>query len=246
MAGPMDFFSPGPWVDPNQQQGPAQQQMMGFLQDPRGQAALLQAGLGLMGGATWGDTPASQIARAVGSGGEAVGRQEAADIKQQESDTKAQLREAQAGAATARSGAAASTADLARERLGIARTQEEGKRDRAMLGGRIRLSGMYQNYLKDVAKRNADPLRTGAPEVPVGMQDWIKQNPTLKTLGLIPPDETGAGLDNQDIPATSPINSQGGGQDAELNRARAAIQQGAPRAAVEKRLRDKGIDPAGL
>lgn len=245
MAGPLDFFSPGPWVDPSQQPGPAQQQVMGFLQDPRGQAALLQAGLGLMGGATWGDTPSSQIARAVGSGGEAVGRQEAADIKQQESDTKSALREAQAGAAQARSGAAATTADLARERLGIARTQEEGKRDRAMLGGRIRLSGMYQNYLKDVAKRNSDVMHTGPAEVPLGMQDWIKQNPTLKTLGLIPQDETGAGL-GEEIPATSPINSQGGGSDAELNRARAAIQQGAPRAAVEKRLREKGIDPTGL
>lgn len=244
MAGPLDFFSPGPWTDPSQQPGPAQQQIMGFLQDPKGQAALLQAGLGLMAGPTWGDSGASQVARAIGSGGEAIGRQESADIKQQESDTKSQLREAQAGAATARSGAAASSADLARERLGIGRLQEEGKRDRAMLGGRIRLSGMYQSYLKDLAKRNADPLRTGAPEVPASMQDWIKQNPTLKTLGLIPPEEVGAGMDNESIPATSPINSQAGGSP--LDRARAAIAQGAPRDAVMKRLRDSGIDPVGL
>lgn len=204
MAGPRDFFSPGPWQGDPRQPGPMDE-ITGFLQDPRGQAALLQAGLGLMGGPAWGDTGTSQIARAIGGGGEAIGRQEVMDLREQEVDTKSQLREAQAGAATARAGTAAASSDLARERLGIARTQEEGKQTRALLGGRIRLSGMYQQYLKDVAKQNADPLRTGSPVVPTSMQDWIKQNPTLKTLGLIPADETGAGLDDAEVPAASPV-----------------------------------------
>lgn len=243
MAGPEDFFTPGAW--PQQQPGPMDQ-LTGFLQDPRGQAALLQAGLSLMGGRSWGDTGASQTARAIGSGGEAIVRQEDQNRREQESTAKTDLAEARAGAATARAGQAGTQADLARERLGIARTQEEGKRERNMLGGRIRLSGMYQQYLKDVAKQNADPLRTGPPVVPTSMQDWIRQNPTLKTLGLIPDEETGAGIgtDTQDIPATSPINSQSGG--TALERARAAIQQGAPRDKVIERLRKSGIDPTGL
>jgi hypothetical protein len=244
MAGPMDFFSPGPWTDPNQPS--AGQQIAGFMNDPRGQAALLQMGLSLMGGPAWGDSGASQTARAIGSGGEAITRQEGENRKQSESESKVELQEARASAASARAGQAGTAADLARERLGIARTQEEGKRERNMLGGRIRLSGMYQQYLKDVDKQNADPFRTGPPVVPPSMQDWIKQNPTLRTLGLIPDDETGAGLgsDTQDIPATSPINSQSGGSP--LDRARAAIQQGAPRDKVIERLRKNGIDPTGL
>lgn len=187
MAGPLDFFSPGPWTDPNQPD--ASSQLSQTFNDPRAKAALLQAGLSLMAGPTWGDTGASQLARAVGTGGEAVGRGEAMDIKAQEADSKDQLREAQAGAATARSGQAATQADLARERLGIARVAEQGKTDRNTLGGRIRLSGMYQQYLKDLAKRNADVMKPpGSPaEVPLDMQNWIKNNPTLNTLGLIPP-----------------------------------------------------------
>lgn len=212
-------------------------EVMGFLQNPRGQAALLQAGLNLMGGPAWGDTGASQIARAVGSGGEALGRQEAEDLKAQEAASKQTLREAQAtnaearaNAATARAGQAGTTAELARERLGIARSQEEGRQQRALLGGRIRLSGMYQNYLKDVAKRNADPLRTGTPEVPLGMTDWIKQNPTLSTLGLIPEGTTGAEIDDEAAPAATPGT---------------AAVPGAPRVGETRRgYRFKGGDPA--
>lgn len=219
MAGPLDFFTPGPWTDPNQ---PSAAQT---FQDPRAQAALLQAGLNLMSGPTWGDTAGSQIARAVGSAGEATGRIEAADIKQQDSDTKAQLREAQAGAATARSGQAASGADLARERLGIARVAEEGKNQRNVLGGRIRLSGMYQQYLKDLAKQNADPLKTTPAVEPLGMQEWIQNNPTLRTLGLVP---TGA-----DIPAPE---EGGGAPGAPMT----GGSVGAPEAPRDPKLRTSG------
>ena len=229
-SGPQDFFSPGAWPQPDQ--GPMDQ-VTGFLQDPRGQAALLQAGLSLMGGPAWGDTGASQIARAVGAGGEAIGRQDVEARKQTESESKVELQEARAGAATARAGAAGTSADLARERLGIARLGEEGKRERAMLGGRIRLSGMYQTYLKDLAKRNSDPLRTGAPETPLGMQDWIRQNPTLRTLGLLP--EGGAGSEGEEIPAMTPSVSPG-----------PTLQStGAPQVGeVRRGFRFKGGDPS--
>jgi len=209
MPGPFDFFSPG-W--PQEEAPQATPQGPGLLSNPRAQAALLQAGLSLMAGPTWGDTPSSQIARAIGSAGEAVSRGEAEDLKQREADSKAGLREAQANAAQARaetagarSGTAASNLELARERLGIARANIEGRQERAMLSGRIRLSGMYQQYLRDVAKQNADPLRTAPPIVPVGMNDWIKQNPTLRTLGLVPDETTpGDGADNEPLPAATP------------------------------------------
>jgi len=256
MAGFWDFFSPGVPPDPASAPGTAPGgELMGFLGNPKGQAALLQAGLSLMGGPSWGDTPTSQIARAIGSGGEALSRGEAEDLKQQEAQSKQELRAAQASnaearaeAAGARSGTAATNVELARARLGIAQQNADQRQERANLNSKIRLSGMYQNYIKDLAKRNSDPLRTGAPEVPLSMSDWVKSNPTLRTLGLVS-DETTPGADDESVPAaipSSPGTVAGAGGGSVLDRARAAIAAGAPRDAVVKRLRDNGIDPKGL
>lgn len=193
MAGPMDFFMPQgvqpqlPMADPNQ---PG---MLASLQDPGLQGALLQAGLSLMGGRNWGDTGASQVARAIGSAGEQGGRVEAANLKEREVSSKEDLRAAQAEAAGARAGQAGTNADLARARLGIAEAETERKRSGAFTQGKIRLSNMYQQHLRDVAKENANRSLMGQPPVNVPtMKDWIAGNPMLKGMGLIPDEEAAA------------------------------------------------------
>lgn len=280
MAGPQDYFMPDPRNMPPDEQGLGSQ-LMGAMQDPRIQGALMQAGLNLMGGRSWGDTGASQVARAIGGAGEQGARVEAADIKQRETGvkeseatSKQDLRGAQADAATARSGQAATMAELARGKLDISRERldmdrgryeaaaalnqtkwndqielarqklslaqtdqerkqaqldlndvvaksrieqdkirtdylgrrtdlagvtEEGKATRANLAARVRLSNMYQQYRKDLEK--PDPFRTGPAPTPLSMDDWVRQNPMLKQLGLVP--DTGDTTAAPSEPATS-------------------------------------------
>lgn len=74
----------------------------------------------------------------------------------------------------------------ARSELGASRL--EGAQERNRLSNQVRLSQMYQTYVKDVAKRN-DPItlsmRPGAtPEPVLPMGDWIKANPLLRNMGL--------------------------------------------------------------
>lgn len=200
--------------DPNQaNQGPPifdpAAQIGSILDDPRGRAAALSFGINMLQPQAWGDNFFSQLGRSVGSAGEGVAREESLGQKQELADAKTQALEARAGRAGA-------SADLARERLGIAQTAEEGKRERAMLQGRIRLSNLYQNYVKDVNTRNAkgasDPLRTGpfTPEVPVDMGTWIKNNPTLRDLGLIPSGGDTTGGDTGAAPDTAGASPSGG------------------------------------
>jgi hypothetical protein len=207
MAGPFDFFTPGPWTDPNEQ--PLGAAVSGFLADPRGRAALLQMGLQGMSPATWGDTTMGQVARAVGSGGEATTRGEAMDIKAQEAASKQDLRAATADAATARAGQAGANADIARTRLGIAEQDLARKREAMTTSARIRLSNMYQQHLRDIAKENANPLRTGPPIEAPTMEQWIRKNPTLRDMGLVPdqgaaPEDTGT---TTTAPPTTPTTS---------------------------------------
>src|SRR5262245_52016086 len=117
MAGPLDFFSPGAWNDPNQP-GIAQ----GFqtlLSDPRALAALGQMGQYIAGPREWGVSPAQQVIGSFGAAGQAVAREEEQQRKQTETESKAELRQAQAERAGARAGEEASRLELARERLGI-------------------------------------------------------------------------------------------------------------------------------
>jgi hypothetical protein len=119
MAGILDFFSPRAR---NDEQPDPTAQFQGFLEDPRGRAALLQAGLSLMGGRSWGDTPTSQIGRAIGSAGEGIRAQEA-DVQQEaEATSKIQGREATAASRDARL-AQGETA------LGIKQQAEDRKRE---------------------------------------------------------------------------------------------------------------------
>lgn len=205
MPGPLDFFTPGPWTDPNQPS--IGDQFSQFLADPRGRAALLQMGLQGMSPPTWGDTTSGQIARAVGSGGEAAGRGEAMDIRSQEASSKQDLRAAQADAATARSGQAATTADLARERLGLGKLQEEGRQMRNMLGNRVRLSALYQADKAAMEKQNANPLVLPKDRKPIPTLDqWVQEKaPFLRGMGLLPdeqPNVPGVPQDTITAPST--------------------------------------------
>lgn len=223
MAGALDPFNPGedhsPFagVDP-QAFAQVRQQWDSFLGNPQGRAALLQAGLGLMQPPSFGDTAAGQIGRAIGSAGESVSRNEAADLKAAEATSKDEGRqsasearmmnaETRASAAEARSGAAGSRMELQAERL-------KNMTERSSLANKVRLSAMYQNYVKDVAKRN-DPIALsmrGAgtqPEPVMPMNDWINANPMLKNLGFA---DTGANPeDGTPIPAGADTTSQPAG-----------------------------------
>lgn len=101
----------------------------------------------------------------------------------------------------------------ARTELGQARLEGAGERNR--LGNQVRLSQMYQNYVRDVAKRN-DPIalsmRPGAvPESVLPINEWIKTNPMLKNSGLIDNDTD----EDTFVPPTSNTTSGRSPQDAQ-------------------------------
>lgn len=181
-------------------------QSLAFLDDPKLRSALLSTGIALMQPPSFGDTFPSQLGRAVGAGGESVRTQEAADIKQQEADSKAALREAQAGAAGARADTAGARADTATQRLALEREKMNALNDRNTLGNRVRLSNLYQQYVRDtnkdnvaIAKQNADPLRPrGSEPTPLKtidpIEDWVAKNPSLRSSGLIPQQSVDAGM----------------------------------------------------
>lgn len=226
MAGFFDPFTPGATSDPTAGVDPGtydkvRSEWDAFLGDPQGRAALLSGGLALMQPPSFGDTGAAQIARAIGAGGESAQIGEAQnvkrrdqDIKQQEADSKGDLRVAQAGAAEARAGTAGARADAAGSRLELQRQALQSMNERNLLGNRVRLSGMYQNYVKDVAKRNNDPLRSAPPDPVLPMDAWLKQNPMLSQMGLVPPNDASDDLaaDNAGVPAASPSTASGGGK----------------------------------
>lgn len=198
MAGFFDPFTPGATADPTAGVDPStydkvRNEWNAFMDDPHGRAALLSAGLALMQPPSFGDTGASQIARAVGTAGESATSNQATDMKQQELSSKQDLRASQATAAETRAEAASARAGTAEARIGTAgarlelqREQMKNMNERNLLGNRVRLSGMYQNYVKDIAKRNSDPLRSTPPDPVLPMSDWIKQNPMLANMGLVP------------------------------------------------------------
>lgn len=163
-------------------------QWSSFLSDPQGRAALLSAGLTMMQPQNFGEDTFSQLGRAIGAAGESATANEAMDLKKQEAESKADLRGAQATAAESRAATAGARADTSAANLTLKQEQLKAANERNLLGNRVRLSGMYQNYVKDVAQRNqsASLLNPGAPPEPIlPIGDWIKQNPMLKNLGLV-------------------------------------------------------------
>lgn len=143
MPGPEDFFTPG--EDPLAAIQP-------YFANPKLQGALLQFGLNAMGPASWGDTPLTQLGRAVGSAGEQVGRVEDMDRREAESEAKTQLAEARANAASARAGTAAAGITNAQQRFEIAKLLEEGRNTRNKFNSRVRATLAYQKALSDIDK----------------------------------------------------------------------------------------------
>lgn len=229
-----------PWMPDLGQFQQVPQAMSGFLDNPQGRAALLSAGLALMQPPSFGDNPMSQIGRAIGSAGQSVGANEAADIRASEASSKQELRASQASAAETRADAAAARAgtagarmDQAADRLAFGRERLAAMNERNLLGNRVRLSGMYQQYVKDVAKRNSDPLRTGAPEPVLPIGDWVKSNPLV----------------NQMFPELNQTAATAGEDDTEVPAAAQTTTTAAPRGApavgeVRKGYRFKGGNPA--
>lgn len=198
-------------IDPNAVMQ-AKQEWNAFLGNPQGRAALLSGGLALMQPPSFGDNPASQIARAIGSAGESATANQATSMKGQELESKQDLRGTQAesaiaraGAAEARAGAAGTRSEAAADRLGFQRERLNQMTERNMLNNRVRLSNMYQQYVKQIGDRNASPLRTGAPEPVLPIQDWVSKNPLL--AGMMPAALSVEG-DDEEVPAAANTTSQ--------------------------------------
>lgn len=192
---PYDFFAPGSALDP--------QQYMDFLQqptDPRLLSAGLSAGLSLMQPPRWGDTGASELARAIGVGGESIAQSEATGRAERESQSKIDTQEARAEAARSRADAAATRAGAAGDRMSyqaerneLVRQGQESLNERSRLSRLVQANGQYQQYVKAVEARNADPLNKDK-QPPVDFTTWLN-NSGLGGL-LIPGTSGGATLGN--------------------------------------------------
>lgn len=218
MPGLLDPFTPG--QDPNPTAGvdpgtfdKIRGEWGSFLSDPRGRAALMSAGLALTQPPSFGDNAGSQIGRAIGTMGESGRLMEAQSLKRDELDSKDAMRSAQADARMMTADAAQQRAEAAGARLGTAGAQLELRRQglenaqqRSQLSSRLRLSTMYQNDVARINKENANAKLLGQPEKPiVPFTDWVKNNPALRSLGLL--DETGTPQEDTPVPATADTTS---------------------------------------
>jgi hypothetical protein len=176
MAGPLDPFTPGPTSDPTA--GVAdpdtfnniRNQWSTFIDQPGNRAFLLQTGLALMRTPRFGQGPMDQIGDAVGEGAEALTRGRKLDIAESEAASKQDLRGAQAEAAIARSGTAATNVELARERFA-------NDRIKAQFASQTKLDQIYQTYLQNAQKENADAVLFKRPPTPILSKDeWLNSS----------------------------------------------------------------------
>lgn len=124
---------------------------------------------------------------------------------------------------------------------------------------RVQVNNAYQAYVKSIDAQNAavdkdimvpQGQKAARKQKPLSQEDWIKGNKVLRPL-YYPEDPGDGGGDGTGAPVNpgSPGPGAAGGLRSDpgaVQKARSAIAAGAPRAAVEKRLRDNGIDPSGL
>ena len=170
-----------------------------FLGNPGVQASLLSAGLQLMQPPEFGQNGLAHLASAVGAGGESAQLQNKQQLAQSEASSKQDLRSAQADAAASRAETAGARSDAAASRLGLEQQKLQAMNERNNLNNRVRVSVAYQNYVKDVGRRNLlAPAGQQEPILPIG--DWIKANPALQ--GLLP--EGGSGTTDDTSSPTSP------------------------------------------
>lgn len=223
-------------------------QWMNFMNDPRGRAALLSFGTQMMQPMNFGQTPVGQIGASLGAAGEGAMNQEKLDLAQQEAASKQDLRGAQAEAAVARAGAAEARANAAgansanmATRLQIAQMTQDNLNERNRSTNIIRIQGAYQQYAKQIDDANRRAQLTGAPQTPkLDFQAWVGRYPHLQLM------MQGGGVGQ--VPSTLDTSTPPVGGNPDIARARAAIARGAPRAQVEQRLRQNGIqfDPSEL
>lgn len=168
MAGPGDPFTPGPTVDPTagipnmQDFESLRNQWATFLDQPGARTALLQFGTTLLQTPGFGETPAGQIGRAIGAGGEAVTRQ-------QEAESKQELRGAQTEAATQRALGAAST-------LGLGYYRQQAMNERQKNALMLRAQAIYSSDIKAMQARYDAAKLTGNPpplRIP-SFDEWMR------------------------------------------------------------------------
>lgn len=141
-----------------------------FLDDPRLRTALLSSGLALMGTPQWGQNVTSQLASAIGTGGEAVAHQEAMDIKKQEAESKEALREAQANVAGARAGSQA-------DRLAFQRYALQQQSENQLAARQTQTMGHYITYQKGANAINEKRSVMGEPPLPVKpYTQWLQED----------------------------------------------------------------------
>lgn len=198
--------------------------------DPRLLSAGLNAGLALMQPPAWGDTFASQLARAIGTGAEASQRsteqqtqQRVKEAQAESSTVRANAAQARAEAAQARAGAAGERAGYQAERLQLAREANAGLNERSRLSALIRAQNQWSN------ERLLNP--------DLDFPTFLQQRGLAHLLTPI------AGAPN--APQSDTTTTPQGDVEA-LTAARAAIARGADPAAVRQRLIENGIDPGGL
>lgn len=124
--------------------------------DPRLMSGLMQAGLTLMAGPTWGDTGSSLAARAIGSAGEAATAAEAEGLKSRLAEERIGL-----------TGARAQRARALAEGRGVEGTDPklgESMR-RTDLAHAARQSRIYQTEIDGIRRRNADLMKAHRKEL---------------------------------------------------------------------------------
>src|SRR5262245_5852702 len=146
-SSPFDFSR----VPGNDTFGALKSQWDGFLAQPGAQTAMLQFMINAAQPPHFGDTPASQMARAFGAAGEAVTGQMEAQRRERESEAKSQLAEARAEAAGAR-------ATGAEDRVRIADERTQIMRERAAYGAARDLQRGYSSYVEGERKRYKDAV----------------------------------------------------------------------------------------
>lgn len=235
MGFPFDFLTP-------QQQ--AGQQDVGnnvatFMGNPGIQAALLSAGLQAMQPPSFGDTGASQIARAIGAGGQSAAAMHKSEQADTELASKQDLRSAQADAAQARADTATTRTNAASDRLQYMRERDTAARQLQSLSLQIKLSNAYQMAKAKIDKANTDRALLGQPPLPIPTFDeFVATNPQLKTL-------YGGDTGGTTTPPVTSSATSTSSADA-IAQAKDAIARGANPEAVKNKLRSMGIDPSGL
>jgi hypothetical protein len=237
MPGVDDPFTPGKSPDPNAGVEPGtfdkvRQEWSTFLEDPKGRAALMSAGIALMQ-PQWGGNTTSAIGQAIGAAGQSATANQAMDIRESEAESKQDLRSSQAQAAEARAGAAGARAGAAGDRLQFQREKLQSDQQLRTMGLRIRANSDYNRYVKALEDQNIKgPLLDTkyVPKPSPSFKDYVSANPALR--GLI---DSG---DDEDTPAPK----AGSGAKAKSSEDSAALDwananSGDPRAkAIKQRL----------